>query len=266
MEREERAEFEHEEKERFDDLVIFTTTLYGDDESSKIRSELALQLFENARKLNIRCVVVDGGSNEYFMRMAQSFKNVYFLINIRLGMGESRRAALQSAIERHQADYYLWVEPEKEGLISENSLSAMIEQLRGGSADIVVPQRKSKETLPKFQAWIETWANKRASDLYKDRAEEEIYDLWFGPKIFNREGARYFLEYKGELDKWDAIIKPILEAKRDGKKIVSVPVDFHYNENQRRHEEGSKSFKQKRVDQYKQILAELGDDFWRDKS
>ncbi|MCK4554135.1 hypothetical protein KAU19_04180, partial [Candidatus Parcubacteria bacterium] len=261
-------------KEKFKDLVIFTTTFYKEDRTSEVRSALAEELFKNARKLGIKCAVIDGGSNIQFIKKAEQFENVKFIIEPHLGMGEGRRRALTEAINMASTNIkesnFLWVEPEKCGLITEANLTAMINHLRKGEADIVVPARKSKDTLPKFQAWIETRANKRAGKTLllaedeKDIREEEI-DLWFGPKMFNLAGAQYFLDYKGKLDKWDAIIKPVIDAHQDGKKITSVPVDFKYEESQKKYEEASREFKKKRLEQYATIFAELGDDFWKDK-
>ena len=122
------------------------------------------------------------------------------------------------------------------------------------------------ESYPKFQEWMEKRANKRAGKLMASEKEaEDEMDLWFGPKMFNREGAQYFLNYKGKLDKWDSIIKPVLEAHKDGKRIISVPVDFKYPETQKTQEENSRALKEKRFEQYRKILAELGDEFWIEK-
>lgn len=261
-----------EKKEKFDDLVVFTTTFYKDDEVSKIRAALAEKFFDNVEKLNIKCVVVDGGSSQEFINKIKQYKNISLIIESSLKMGESRRKALEIAMNKIPEGInasFLWVEPEKEDLIKEESLKAMIEFLRGGKADIVVPSRLSKESYPKFQKWIEERANKRAKQLLDKSGEDKLFetelDLWFGPKMFNKEGAKFFLNYKGNLDKWDSIIKPVIEAQRAGKNIVSAPVDFEYSQSQRQQEEGNIEFKIKRVEQYKQILTELGDLHWMSK-
>lgn len=257
-----------EEVGKFDDLAIFTSTLYK-DESSVVRAALAEKLFENAAELNIKCVTVDGGSSPEFLDKIKKFKNVQIVSEPTLGMGESRRKALDVAMSLMPAEEnasFLYVDPEKEDLIKEESLEAMIKSLREGRADIVVPARKTMESYPKFQEWIEKRANKKAKKLMGDEKEiEEAMDLWFGPKMFNREGAEYFLKYKGKLDKWDSIIKPVADAYKDGKRIISVPVDFKYPETQKEQEEENRAFKKKRFEQYRKILAELGDEFWAEK-
>lgn len=272
MEKIESFHFESKEKEKFKNLTIFTTTFYKDDEASKVRASVAEKLFENIDKLNIECIVVDGGSSEWFIDKIKAFKNVKMVIEPSLKMGESRREALRIAMEKNRDDnnaLFLWVEPEKEDLIKEESLLAMIEPLKSGSADVVVPSRMSKDSYPKFQKWIEERANKRAGQLFNESENDKLFDaevdLWFGPKMFNKEGAQSFLDYKGDLDKWDSIIKPVIEAQKAGKNIASVPVDFEYPKEQKKYEEGNRVFDQKRIDQYKQILAELGDPHWVNK-
>ncbi|TSD02436.1 MAG: hypothetical protein Athens071424_82 [Parcubacteria group bacterium Athens0714_24] len=254
-----------EENEHFSDLVIFTTTLYGEDKTSLVRLELAKKLFANAEKLGIKCVVLDNGSSKNFLQEVAKYKNVKLIIQPAFGMGEGRRRSLQEAMQMVSPEIknpnFLWTEPEKDGLITKENLNAMINGLRNGSVDIVVPQRKNKDSYPKFQARIETRANKRAKELggmSQDFPNEEI-DLWFGPKMFNLTGAQYFLDYKGKLDKWDAIIKPVINAYKDGKTIGVTPVDFTYDQSQRKDEEGNKEFKKKRFEQYVKILEELDD-------
>lgn len=247
-----------ESKEGFDDLCIFTTTLYREDTVSVVRQELAIRLLENCANLGIRTVVVDGGSNTAFLDRARGIENVEILVEPNLKMGESRRKALEVAMAHQSCPYFLWVEPEKDNLITTESLHAMIDGLRKGEVDIVVPRRKSKESMPKFQAWIEDRANRIATA--KMEGLEEPLDLWFGPKMFNRDGAKYFAEYKGKLDKWDSIIKPVLDAHEDGSKVGSTDVDYTYDPTQATSEEYDSAMKRKRVIQYVDILDELGDD------
>ncbi len=228
--------FREREEYKFSDLVVYTATLYGEDETSKIRQALFEKFLENTAKLGVKCVVVDGGSNEDFIKFARSLPNVDLSIEPELSMGESRRHGLDKAMSDVGASYFLWVEPEKYDLINEYDLKNMIVGLREDRADIVVPHRSGMETMPKFQAWIESRANKRAMKIagIDEKEATEIWDLWFGPKMFNREGAKYFQEYRGELDKWDSIIKPVIDAYQAGKKILSVDVNYKYDPAQKK--------------------------------
>jgi hypothetical protein len=259
------AKAENKETPPFPDLVIFNSTLYKDDKISKIRQELALNFFENARKLGIKCVVVDGGSNKEFLEKLKSFANVTLKIDPSLGMGESRREALRMAMEKFKNPYFLYADPEKYDLIKEKTISLMISQLRESKADIIVPKRTSMKSAPtKLQAWIEKRANNRARKIMnegKEKKIEEELDLWFGPKMFNQDGAKYFQEYSGTLDKWDSIIVPVVNAYRDGKNIRSVNIDYQYDPSEKKGEEGSREMAEKRLKQYREILAEF-DPYW----
>lgn len=249
-------------KKQFADMSIYTTTLYGKDEISKVRQKLAEKFLENADKLGIKCLIVDSGSNKEFLEKAGSYKNVELVLNKKLKMGASRREALRMAMKKPSILYFLWSEPEKHNLIKQNLLKEMIEGLRKDKTDIVVPRRLSKKSYPKFQAKIETKANKRAKELMGDDflIEGEL-DLWFGPKMFNRAGAQFFLNYKGRLDKWDAIIKPVVQACRKGKRISSVDIDYTHDILQTSAETGDRLVEQKRLEQYELVLAELENDY-----
>ncbi len=254
--------------ESFNDLTIFTTTFYKDDPVSKVRSPLAVKLVQNTQKLGAHCVVVDGGSTDLFLNEIRAMSGVTLVVDPSLKMGESRRKALELGHTLYKTPYYLWVEPEKDDLIKPESLSAMLHDLREGKADIVVPKRMSFETLPKFQADMENRANRRASRLtygVQEMNEEHNLDLWFGPKMFNERGASFFQNYRGALDKWDAIIKPVIDAYKAGCHVQSVPVDYRYDESQSNSETGDVAMKRKRLEQYATILRELGDTFWKRK-
>lgn len=248
----------------FEDLTLFTGTFYRDDPSSRLRQELALQQFERAEALGIRMIVSDGGSNVDFLEAASQFPNVTLLQEPEGStMGSSRRFALEEALADSEDDpdhIFMWIEPEKVDLVDPDTLTELVQPIREGVADIVVPSRKDLSTLPKQQAWFEVRANQRAGDLMK--GQKSTLDLWFGPKVFNRRAAEYFRNYKGQLDKWDAIIKPVLEANNAGLKVIDVPVDFSYPPGQSQQEDGNPAFQRKRVEQYATILAELGDKFW----
>lgn len=253
-----------EKLRKLDDVVIFTTTLYKDDKQSRVRQELGLKLLENASALGVRAVVVDGGSNAEFLDKARQLRGVTILPEIQgATMGAGRRQALDEALKFKDASVFMWVEPEKDTLINKTSLGDMVQKIKAGEADIVVPRRKDMDSLPKFQHWIEDRANKKTESLLEEEEDSEKphkrIDFWFGPKMFNRDTARYFSEYKGKVDKWDAVLRPVIDAAQDGKKLASVDVDYTYDPSQVSAEEGDVAMKVKRVEQYLQILAAIGD-------
>lgn len=245
------------EKKHWDDLAIFTSTLYDNSPIKRTRVPLSIRFFENARDLRIAVFAVDGGSNEEFVGKIKNFENVTVAVQKNTSMGEHRRHALKMAMSSDIAsdkEYYLWSEPEKYSLLEPETLDSMIAVLRSGQADIVVPKRKSMDSCSAFQNEMETKANIKAAQIM---GSEEVFDLWFGPKMMNRTGARYFLNYKSDVDKWDATIVPVVQALHDGKKIVSVPVDFKYDPIQKSMEEKSAEMDAKRIEQYTSIISEI---------
>ncbi|MDD4901332.1 MAG: hypothetical protein PHS62_04520 [Patescibacteria group bacterium] len=263
------------------ELVVFTSTQYGDDEVSRVRSRLCLNMLKNARDIGVAVAVKDGGSNQEFINEAEKLDNIILArppAGERKSMGADRRDALALAVElaknkKMQTPCFLWVEPEKDNLISRENLENMLAEIKRGS-NIVVPSRKEKawETLPRNQRWFEQRANKRSLELinkFTDGRHRELLDLWFGPKMFDEKGAEFFQKYNKDndkLDMWDAHIVATVEAIKAGKKVTSVPVDYEYSRDQRlsETEELKKLFDLKRLEQYAQILKEMGDPKWRD--
>lgn len=268
---------------KISDIIIYTSTLYGNDETSIIRSKLCIKMLENARNLGIKVVVKDGGSNAHFISQLTNLKNVVLVQDESAAehksMGEDRRHALRVAMQIAEQEIisqpcFFWTEPEKDSLISAENLQEMMSELTHG-ANIVVPARKEKawETLPKNQRWFEQRAERRLLKILQESSatgwHKEPPDLWFGPKMFDGEGAKYFLGYnkdKNRADLWDATIVPVVEAIKDGQKVSSIPVDYEYTEDQRDSESGEleDAFTIKRLEQYAQILKEMGDKKWVD--
>ena len=49
------------------------------------------------------------------------------------------------------------------------------------------------------------------------------FDIWFGPRLFNKKTSKYFLDYNGEYgDKWESIFIPVMDALHNNKKIIIV--------------------------------------------
>jgi len=227
-------------------------------------------MLRNAENLGVKVVVKDSGSNEKFLNAVAGMSNIILVQNEpggeRKSMGNDRRGALEKAMqiaeqEKIEHPCFFWTEPEKDNLISAENLSEMASEIAKGS-NIVVPARKAEalETLPKIQRWFEQRANKRSLKVMEEATDgrhHELLDLWFGPKMFDSEGAKYFTEYNKDNDRtdlWDAIIVPVTKATKDGKKVSSVPVEYKYGIEE--------PLELKRLEQYAQILREMGDKKW----
>jgi len=263
------------EKEKLKNLIIYTGVFYQDNEIYRTRSKIWFKTFNNAQKLGIKVVVRnDGGLPDEMLQRIKNYENITIVEKDPLKkntLGSGRREALQKAIEIAEKEgvekpVFLWTEPEKDDLVTEKNLSPLVAEINTGS-NMVIPERGEKawNELPEQQRWLEKRAEKRVQEnIIKS---DEGLDLWFGPKVLDLVGADYFLKYnsnKDRIDLWDSLMVPVLEAKKDGLKVKSVPLDFSYDESQTK--EGAEAKQDgiptKRIEQYSQILKELGDPKW----
>lgn len=256
------------------------------NETSVLRMQLALDTFRNVAKVGATCVLTDGGSNkEFFDEInkinAEANREVIRVIpessaKEKMSMGESRRLAFFSAFggtidewnsgkrdvsDKKGAEFCLWLEPEKADLVTQENLEKILLTFSEQNAEIVVPARMQEgwETLPQKQAWIEKRANKEAAKI----VGSPNLDLWFGPKVFSRSAAKFFLESKGP--RWEGLMDPVHNAIKEGVVVAPASVDYRYDLRQKEMEEGDlgDDFFAKRIIQYTEIQAFLGNDIWK---
>lgn len=250
---------ESKETLEFWDLCVFTSTKYWEDKISKIRYPLFLKMIENCKNLWIKVIIADSSTNIDFLdNIDRTKKENIKIIKNDEQLWKKRREALKDGILDQNIKYFLWIEPEKYDLIKESSLNDMINELRLWETNIVVPYRKDIDQMPEFFAWIEKrWIKKVKEEILKSQEE---YDLWFGPKMFDRKWAEYYINYNKRWDRadlWDSHINPVIEAYKDWLIIKSVYVDYTYDRSEIDIEWESKDLKQKRLDQYRSILSEI---------
>ncbi len=275
-------------------IVEITNELKGEElkkiklanETSILRMQLALDTFRNVAKVGATCVLTDGGSNkEFFDEInkinSEANREVIRVIpetsaKEKMSMGESRRLAFFSVFggtidewnsgkrdvsDKEGAEFCLWIEPEKADLVTQENLEKILLTFTEQNAEIVVPARMQEgwETLPQKQAWIEKRANREAAKI----VGSQNLDLWFGPKVFSRAAARFFLESKGP--RWEGLMEPVHRGIREGIAVVPASVNYKYDLRQKEMEEGDlgDDFFSKRVTQYAEIQAFLGNDIWK---
>lgn len=234
-----------EDKKR---VIIATSTLYrADNETDKIRAKLALEMIRKAKKEGYKIIVVDAGSPKEIRDEFEKGGAIVILENNPETMGASRREAFREAYNQG-AEIIIWMEPEKHDYI--RSIRKSIRPIIENKAEMVIPERKSLRSYPKAQQYIELFANL----FWKELTGTDL-DMWFGVRIFKRELAHYFLEYRGEYgDKWDSLFIPIMNALSDGKKIKSVEIDYIHDDRQTKNEEHSLDFYKKRIEQLNLLM------------
>lgn len=274
-------------------IQLCTSTLYreGDD----VRVGLCLEMIQNAQKLGLELVIVDAGStNEKFLEGLKGVdKNLVRIFDTNdsgskiEGMGEPRRLSFYLAaggsfndwikfkrshpneeynyyenVNPKEGDYYLWLEPEKSPLLTQENLDSLVEATQEGKVPVIVPERdvEAMDSLPPFQMYAETSANWEANRRLRDFSPGYMdADLWFGPKLFDaKEGLKVFLRDQGKM--WDCIISPVAVAVKQGLKVGRAFVNFRYPVSQQEEESNtarSEFFENKRIEQLQFILAAI---------
>lgn len=262
--------------EKLSNLIVYTGVYYQEDATYRARSKTWFETFDNAQRLGIRVVVRnDGGLPPEMLEKIKAYENITIVDKTGPStLGNGRRETLQKALEIAEGSeiedpVFVWIEPEKSDFLTEKTLLPLIAEVRAGN-NIVVAERNEEawKQLPPFQRWVEKRANARANQIVQDEIGiNPKLDFWFAPKAFDKIGAEEFLAYnpnKDRLDLWDSIMVPVIEAIKKGKKVKGLPVDFLYNKIQidAESDETNRDIKIKRIEQYSQILKELGDKKW----
>ncbi len=231
-------------------IIIATATFYtGQTESEKVRSALALDTIKKAVELGYPILVLDGGSSD---DLVMSFEAAGATVKQHKTerYGESRRAAMQEAA-KFGKEIIVWTEPEKVSFIGQ--ISRTLVPFTEERADIVIPQRKSLSSYPTVQQYAEQFGNA----YFRELCGPDL-DVWFGPRVYRRDLLPYFLDYNGSFgDMWEGMCLPLLTMIKDGKKIVSVPVDYEHPKEQTVVEEHDLAFYDKRLLQLNNIVPAL---------
>ena len=224
------------------EVAIATSTLYDlKSESDMIRLNLAKKLIKKAVGSGYEIIVVDRSSekdivSDFFKLGARVYKQS------EKGMGKGRREVMRYAYKTGRKAL-MWIEPEKESLVGE--IPKLVKPILEDKAEIVVPKRKSLKSYPVVQQYSEPLGNL----LFKQLTGRDL-DIYSGPKVFSRGCVNYFLDYNGEYgDLWDCIQIPIMNAVFDGKRVLSVEVDYTHPKEQTEIEEGNLDFYKKRIEQ-----------------
>lgn len=206
-------------------------------------------MVRNATGLGYEIVVVDGGSPDELLKEYEGYgAHVYEQIIKGKDIGPPRRQAIEIA-NRIGREVDSWIEPEKYTYILEHHKT--VEPIILGYADMVVPERKSMKSYPKFQRYSEWLANKYFYTLTGKKL-----DVMIGPRTWRRELSRYFLEYNGEYgDGSEYIFIPVMNAIINGERVIGVDVDFTYPEEQKVIEEDNEIFEWKRILQLYEISS-----------
>lgn len=284
------------------DIVLFTSTFYQQDQESINRSKLALDLVRNAYTIGVKLIIADSsplapGENvsQFEKKVRQIIWDSSMINVIRTKKRLEEGTASTMADERKQSleyglalypdnNNFLWIEPEKANLVTEESLAKIIQTAQETGADFVIPARAQltyilgqdnkkipdisaggMNTLPEFQARTETRANRALR-----KGTDEYHDSYFGPVLLKRwTWTEQWLQ--STHPQWGINVLTPIEGKQKWLSVASAPVIYDYDERQRMFENGeidgegnplspqeqqaqAKSYKNKRVTQYSTIV------------
>ncbi len=235
-----------------DKVTIVTTTFYNpDSEIDRVRSNLAVQMVRSAAGAGYQVIVVDGGSRDdkFLGKLREYGADLH--VQKANGFGSGRREAIGHAYNSGKPIIAM-TEPEKVPLIPQ--LRKIILPLLYDEADLVVPKRRSLDSLPPSQRYAELYGNQ----VWKEITGTDL-DMWFGPKTWRKlptPGQDYFLAYDNREygDRWDSINIPVMLAMLSGKKVKSVLVPYTHPREQTLAEEGDPELSMKRLQQLNNLI------------
>lgn len=257
---------------------IVTDTLYKKFNETgshdHVRGILALDMFHVAQQRGYELIVVDGGSHPSFLDEAKKM-NVELHPQTWKGMSGGRQQGYKLLYEQTSASVFVRTEPEKISFV-ENCLTNCIDMIESNKGDIVIPCRHHCDfaTYPAYQAKSEQCANTmyngllRLNGLYSGECD---LDMFFGPRVFSRTMIEYFMRCYEFIPKQgvpaferinpgkysNALFFPVVNALRDGMRVLPVTVGYTHPLPQTEIESGDPTLEQKRDQQCSGIVNEL---------
>ena len=248
--------------------------------TDKVRGDLAIEFFKEAKKRGYQVVVADGMSSKTFRKTITQMPGLNIIKRRSAKRAVAKRQAILKATKLQGVKVIIATEPEKTSLITD-CLPRLVNPVINSEADIVVPKRENslfEKTYPKYMYQSETEGNKLYNEILRTHGllgDREDFDVFFGPRVFanNPKIVRLFtkkfqlkiskkayLESYFDIDAYSSTLYfPIVIALKKNYKVKSVEVPFSYPKTQKENEDkGSKEyFEEKRRFQRISILVEL---------
>lgn len=222
-------------------VKIVTSTLYDSrNEVDRVRIGLAERSIGLSTEKGYEVILVDGGSED---KVVRRFEKAGALVSIQKepGIGPGRREAIRYALDR-KPEVVVWMEPEKVDFVR---FIGELTNYFSQEIDLVMPERVSLSSYPRFQQKTETIGN----EFFRQATGINL-DIYFGPSLWRPRVANYFLDYDTRNgDMQDSIIIPPINMILAGVKAKFVKVDFAYEPSQRDIEEGNLEINLKRIRQ-----------------
>lgn len=273
--------------------IICVSTYYPSkdgalSQESRLRSDLALDMFRKASDLGIKVVCSDGGrpkgilvrSDSEFLDHASSLDvHITFIPEFFPGLNELgknfRHAMIQA--KRLGARIIAHTEPEKHNMVYHEGTSPLLlaaTRLLDGSADIVVPRRQDNlSSYPLYQQMSELTQNLSyylGLQAYASTKGIQVpyLDVLGGARLIPERSLDYFLDYPGYIhtkdsdgnlqssvfDSWHAVYVPIIAAILDKKSVKGVSVGYGHPKRQSLSELSQPQILKRRFDQLTSLI------------
>jgi hypothetical protein len=234
-------------------LLIVTTVRQGSEfkEVEKLRGTIFLDTANRANVLNIPILAVYQDCHADYLQVLKDL-DVELIEQESEGMGGVRREALQKAVQVHpEFEYYLWMEPEKPGLIS--SIPSICDSLSASSPVLCLFNRIHMDSYPPEQACYYGFVRAVATALIGFD-----FDYGFGPMVLTKQAVPYFMSYRSNFgDLWDSILVPRLRVIKSGAPYRILPLDFVNDLRMTRMEQGNSQMILKRIEQLNNVVPSL---------
>lgn len=246
----------------------------------KIRGDLAIDLFKEAKNRGYQVIVVDGKSSKTFQREIKNIENIIFVRRQSPNRSPAKRQAIKIAAKQDGVKVIVLTEAEKVSLVTD-CIPILVKPILEGKVNIVVPKRENKlfaSTYPSYMYESEIEGNKMYNEILRvhgllNNSDEDL-DMFFGPRVFRNDKKiisifmrKYSLssmqssftkDFFDVEDYSNTLYFPIVLGLKKHFQIKSVTVPFTYPKVQKENEEKELAlFLEKRKNQRLSILVEL---------
>ncbi len=249
--------------------------------SDKVRGDIALETIQKAKDKGYQIIVVDSEASLIFTQKLNELE-IRRLSEEKRGMSAGRQLGFKEASAIKNVKYLCWTEPEKISLI--DYLPDLVRPIIDGTADVVIPKRREKEfqeTYPDYQIYFEKqsyhlWSNMlRKFGILPENTED--LDTFFGPKIWrnmpevseiflteyvyikNHERSSIFNKSYRPDQYSNSTQFPIIMALFKKLRVINVEIPYKHPERQTKIESDNDAFREKRLNQQRQIIRTCAD-------
>src|SRR3989344_496073 len=218
--------------------------------TDKIRGDLALEFFRQAKKRGCHVVVVDGKSAKTFKKELAGIVGITIISRKVQKRAPNRRRALHVASSISGVEAIIFSEAEKVSLVTD-CLEMMVKPILTNEADIVVPKRNDslfKSTHPFYMYESETEGNRIYNEALRTQGlipeNHDALDMFFGPRVLHNDKkiiALFMRRFRIKVGKFsfpaeffdtedysNPLYFSIILALKKRLRVVSVEIPFSY--------------------------------------